>query len=66
MRTAIFDIDGTLANIEHRRHYVMNKPKNWKAFNSTMHLDTPYPEIVELAKFYRIKDGVIVLASGRE
>jgi hypothetical protein len=25
----IFDIDGTLADPEHRRHYVRVKPKNW-------------------------------------
>lgn len=36
----IVDIDGTLADIAHRRHYVASKPKNWKAFNAGMHLDT--------------------------
>ena len=28
----IFDIDGTIADIEHRRVYVRSKPKNWRAF----------------------------------
>jgi hypothetical protein len=36
----VVDIDGTLADIRHRRHYVASKPKNWKAFNAAMHLDT--------------------------
>jgi len=36
----VVDIDGTLADIVHRRHYVASKPKNWKAFNAAMHLDT--------------------------
>lgn len=39
MRAIIVDIDGTLADIRHRRHYVASKPKNWKAFNAAMHLD---------------------------
>lgn len=30
----VFDIDGTLANIEHRLDYVRSKPKNWKAFDA--------------------------------
>ena len=30
--TIICDLDGTLANCEHRVHYVRDKPKNWDAF----------------------------------
>jgi hypothetical protein len=30
----VFDIDGTLANIEHRLHHVRSKPKNWPAFDA--------------------------------
>lgn len=28
----VCDLDGTLANCEHRVHHVRNKPKNWDAF----------------------------------
>jgi hydroxymethylpyrimidine pyrophosphatase-like HAD family hydrolase len=28
----VFDIDGTLADNEHRVHYLHNHPKNWDAF----------------------------------
>lgn len=28
----VCDLDGTLANCEHRVHHVQNKPKNWNAF----------------------------------
>jgi hypothetical protein len=37
----IFDIDGTLALIDHRRHHVVNRPKNWKAFYAAMSADVP-------------------------
>lgn len=32
----IFDIDGTLANIEHRLHHIEGEKKNWDAFNDAM------------------------------
>ena len=38
--TIIFDIDGTLANIEHRIHFIKNKPKNWTKFFENMEYDT--------------------------
>jgi len=43
----LFDIDGTLADIEHRRGYVRTKPSNWKAFNSTMHLDERHEVVID-------------------
>ena len=30
----VFDIDGTLAKIDHRLGFVRSKPKNWKAFDA--------------------------------
>lgn len=32
----IFDLDGTIALIEHRRHHVETRPKNWDAFYAAM------------------------------
>ncbi len=37
----IFDIDGTLADQDHRQHFVKNKPKDWKQYFDNIHLDTP-------------------------
>lgn len=44
----IFDIDGTLANLDHRLHYVKSKPKNWNAFFAGIEHDEPCEEIVEI------------------
>lgn len=64
-KVIVFDIDGTLANIEHRRGFVASKPKNFKAFNAAIPQDTPHEEIVFLAKtFYELGNRVI-LCSGR-
>jgi hypothetical protein len=64
----VSDVDGTVANITHRRHWVASKPKNWKAFNSTMHLDTPYEDIVWLIENLRASSNFntrLIFCSGR-
>lgn len=62
----IFDIDGTLANVEHRRIYIANKPKNWNAWNAGMHLDTPNETIVTLLKcIAKSAEHKVVICSGR-
>lgn len=45
MKAVIFDIDGTLANLDHRLHHL----PNWDKFFAEMHNDTPIPEIKWLA-----------------
>lgn len=43
VKTIVVDIDGTIANIEHRLKFVENKPKDWAKFYSEeqMLLDKP-------------------------
>lgn len=65
-RPIVFDIDGTLADIEHRRHYVASKPKNWKAFNAGMARDGVNWEIRFLLKTFWDLGHTIILCSGRE
>jgi predicted ATPase len=64
-KVIVFDIDGTLANIEHRRAFVATKPKNWKAFNAGIVNDTPHEDIVWLAQSFDNGLNKIVLCSGR-
>lgn len=65
MNTIIFDIDGTLANCEHRIHFVRSKPKNWPAFNKAMKDDTPNQDIIWLLKTFHYVGATILIASGR-
>jgi hydroxymethylpyrimidine pyrophosphatase-like HAD family hydrolase len=61
-----FDIDGTLANIEHRLDYVRSKPKNWKAFDAGIPNDKVNEPVASVMRSLRYSSGNdIVLASGR-
>ena len=64
-KVIVFDIDGTLANIEHRRSFVATKPKNWKAFNAGIPNDTPHEDIVTLSCMLVACGNTLLLCSGR-
>ena len=61
----VFDIDGTLANIEHRLDYVRSKPKNWKAFDAGIPNDKVNEPVAEVFDTMVMGGHTIVLASGR-
>lgn len=50
MKTVIFDIDGTLADIEHRRVLLEGDKPNWTGFNAKMGDDAPNVPVVTLYK----------------
>ena len=60
----IFDIDGTLANCDHRLHYVKNKPKNWDAFYSECMGDHVIWPVAEMLELFR-KNYLIYIVTGR-
>jgi uncharacterized HAD superfamily protein len=60
----IFDIDGTLANCDHRLHYVQNKPKNWEAFYSECMDDLVIPPVAEMLKLFS-ENNLIYIVTGR-
>jgi FMN phosphatase YigB (HAD superfamily) len=62
--TILFDIDGTLANIEHRTHFVSGKKKDFDAFNEAMVDDVPNEPIVTLLNSLEHKFQ-IVYVTGR-
>ena len=62
-KAVIFDVDGTIANNDHRRVWVQNKPKNWKAYNATMYADTPIENIIKLANILHAHYKVIIVTA---
>jgi predicted kinase len=66
-KTIIFDIDGTLANLDHRLHFVNDpKHKNWEEFLARVKDDLPIEQTIFLNNILRpITTFDIVLSSGR-
>ena len=65
MADVIFDVDGTLMNIDHRRHHVEQRPKDWKAFRKDMIYDTPNKDVVMMAKLLQEAGHRIIISTGR-
>lgn len=63
--TIVCDLDGTLANVDHRRHLVSGKKRDYEAFHGLLHLD-PANEwcLAILETFYR-NGYEVVLVSAR-
>lgn len=62
----LFDIDGTLALIDHRRPHLDGPRPDWKSFNALMGDDTPNPPVVALYKtLWNTGEYELILVSGR-
>ena len=61
----IVDIDGTIANGEHREHLLKEKPKKWKEWAKSMELDTTHDDIIYLIKLLFDAGNRIILCTGR-
>jgi hypothetical protein len=64
-KIVVFDIDGTLANVDHRRQFVASRPKNWAAWNAGMKNDTVNEDIAFILDTFWEKGNTIILCSGR-
>ena len=69
-KTVIFDLDGTLANIDVRRDKSLkrNGRLNWDIFaaqSSIMDWDKPNPPVIKMAQMFKADGFKIVIFSGR-
>jgi len=60
----VFDIDGTLAKIDHRLHHVKKKPKDWTSFDAEISQDEVNEPVAEVMRSMSSRN-LILLASGR-
>lgn len=60
----VVDIDGTVANIDHRKKYVESKPKDWDKFFGSLEDDEPIKVIIDLIQTLS-KHYKIVFCTGR-
>lgn len=66
----IFDVDGTLANIDHRLHYIQDGARDWDSFFSQAIADTPNMPVVDLLNMLRVNEQLhgspkIIVVTGR-
>jgi FMN phosphatase YigB (HAD superfamily) len=59
----IVDLDGTLCNADHRRHFVESEKKDWNGFYENMTHDEPNEWCLEIMD--RFKASEIVFVTGR-
>lgn len=63
--TVIFDIDGTIADLDHRLHYVANFPKNYEKFHDECDKDAPIEPVISLMIDMYASGYKVLLVSGR-
>ena len=61
----IFDIDGTLMDINHRRHFVEGETKDWKSFIANIKYDIPNPPVADVMRNLTNYDNNIFFLTGR-
>ena len=61
---AVFDLDGTLADVRHRLRHIAHRPKDWDAFFAAAPADPPLPTGVALAR-ESARDCEVVYLTGR-
>jgi phosphoglycolate phosphatase-like HAD superfamily hydrolase len=63
----IFDIDGTIANGDHRLHHITTEgqPKNWDAYFDACGDDEPIEHMADLAQKLYAGGATILYVSGR-
>lgn len=61
----IFDIDGTLANNDHRLHYILNKPKDYDKFYAESINDDVYKDVARILDMCNRSFSKILIVTGR-
>jgi hypothetical protein len=61
----LFDIDGTIANIDHRLHYLRRENIDWTEFESQCEYDLPIPATVAMLRALSQSGKQIWLWTGR-
>jgi phosphoglycolate phosphatase-like HAD superfamily hydrolase len=62
---AVFDVDGVLADVRHRLHFVERRPKDWAGFFGAMADDGPLDVGIALARDQAAAGHAIVYLTGR-
>ena len=62
----LFDLDGTLAHIEHRKHFIEGERKSWSRFYKACVDDTPNTPVIATMELLLAAGCEVQIFSGRE
>ena len=65
MTDIIFDVDGTLMDITHRRHFVTQRPNDFDSCRSHTEFDTRKEDIFAIADALQAQGHRILISTGR-
>lgn len=61
----ICDIDGTIADLSHRLHFIQGEKKDWRSFFAACPNDQPIWEVIDTIQMLASAGASIVMVSGR-
>lgn len=61
----IVDIDGTLADLSHRAHFIEQNPPDWDGFYAACGNDTPIDKVIDTVRALQRAGAEIFLLTGR-
>ena len=61
----ISDLDGTIALVEHRMHYISSAPKDYDAFHAACRNDEPNPPEIRLLQDLHSRKWKVIILTGR-
>lgn len=63
-KIVLVDLDGTLADGEHRLHHIRKEPRDWDGFYDDVMGDAPHYDIIDLVRRLH-EDFTVVILTGR-
>lgn len=64
-KVVICDLDGTLCDCEHRRHFLQSDPKNWKGFFDALSDDTVREDVLSAVLKLEEEGNKVIFVSAR-
>lgn len=64
-KVVVVDIDGTVANSEHRLHFIKGEKKAWDAFHDAAGDDEPIDEVIQLVRALSLAGYEIAFVTAR-
>ena len=61
----LFDIDGTLTNLEHRLHFIQQENPDWASFYNAAGEDSPMWDTITIARSLPYSGQRVILSTGR-